>query len=63
MKQHLTVQEVAASLSCSEQTVRGMIRSGRLPAIRLGRTFRIREDQVAASLSHDKASVSRHKKA
>lgn len=36
-----TVQEVADILSLSEQTIRKLIREGRLKAVRLGRTYRI----------------------
>lgn len=34
-----TVQEVAKILSLSEQTIRMLIREGKLQAIRLGRTY------------------------
>ena len=35
-REYLTVAEVAAELHCSEPTVRRRIRSGELPAVRLG---------------------------
>lgn len=35
-------------LSCSGQTVRKLIRDGRLPAYRVGRDFRIMSDDLTA---------------
>ncbi len=37
----LTVQEAAALLACSDDTVYAMIREGRIPAMRLRNTYRI----------------------
>ena len=42
----LTVQEVARRLHLHPITVRRMIKAGRLPAIRLGRSVRVRESDV-----------------
>lgn len=42
----VTVGEVAASLRVSNMTVYRLIQSGRLPAVRVGRSYRIREDDV-----------------
>ena len=50
MEQHLPVSEVAAKLSCCEETVKRMIRSGRLPAVKLGGQYRVAEGTIAASL-------------
>ena len=41
MKELLTVQEVADLLKTSRQQVRKMIHSGLLPAVRIGREWRI----------------------
>jgi len=41
MSDILTVSEVAEKLSCSNQTVRAIIKKGLLPAFRVGREFRI----------------------
>jgi excisionase family DNA binding protein len=37
----MTVEQVAARWQCSGQTVRNMIAANRLPALRLGRIYRI----------------------
>jgi len=39
----LTVNEVAGILRCEHKTVRALISSGKLKAVRLGRALRIRE--------------------
>jgi len=46
----LTVQEVADLMRVSTMTVYRMIKAGDLPAVRVGRSFRVREDDVAAYL-------------
>lgn len=47
----LTVREVAQMLSVSPMTVYRMIRSGDLPAIRIGRCYRVDRRVVEAFLS------------
>jgi excisionase family DNA binding protein len=47
----LTVGEVAATMRVSNMTVYRLIRSGQLPAIRVGKNYRIFESHVAAYLS------------
>jgi excisionase family DNA binding protein len=42
----LTVTEVAAHLRVSNMTVYRLINTGGLPAIRIGKSFRIREDDL-----------------
>jgi len=42
----LTVREVAAAMRVSTMTVYRLIRSGALPAIRVGKHFRIRESDL-----------------
>ncbi len=44
----LTADEVAAILRVSTMTVYRLIRSGELPAVRVGRTYRIREEDLDA---------------
>ena len=41
-----TVEEVADLMRVSRTTVYRMIREGELPAVRLGRGYRLREDAV-----------------
>jgi excisionase family DNA binding protein len=43
---YLTVREVAATLRVSSMTVYRLINSGGLPAVRIGKSFRLREDDV-----------------
>jgi excisionase family DNA binding protein len=42
----LTVTEVAAILRVSNMTVYRLINTGGLPAVRIGKSFRIREDDL-----------------
>jgi excisionase family DNA binding protein len=42
----LTVAEVAAIMRVSKMTVYRLVHSGELPAVRVGRSFRVREDAV-----------------
>lgn len=45
---YLTVAEAAELLRCSPQTIRRLVRAGRLPALRLGRDLRISREALAA---------------
>ncbi len=47
----LTVREVAATMRVSTMTVYRLIKSGELPAIRVGKNYRIRESDVDRYLS------------
>ena len=47
----LTVAEVAATMRVSNMTVYRLIKSGELPAIRLGKTYRVLESEVERYLS------------
>ncbi len=42
----LTVAEVAAMMRVSKMTVYRLVHSGELPAVRVGRSFRVREDDA-----------------
>jgi excisionase family DNA binding protein len=42
----LTVAEVAAVMRVSKMTVYRLVHSGELPAVRVGRSFRVPEDKV-----------------
>lgn len=42
----LTVAEVAARMRVSKMTVYRMVHNGELPAVRLGRSFRVTEEDV-----------------
>jgi excisionase family DNA binding protein len=42
----LTVAEVAALMRVSKMTVYRLVHSGELPAVRVGRSFRVPEDTV-----------------
>lgn len=47
----MNVQEVAGLLRVSNQTVYNLARSGQLPAVKVGREWRFRRDEVLAALS------------
>jgi excisionase family DNA binding protein len=42
----VTVGEVASLLRVSNMTVYRLVQAGQLPAVRVGRSYRIREDDV-----------------
>jgi excisionase family DNA binding protein len=46
----LTVQEVAQLMRVSSMTIYRLIKSGELPAVRVGRSFRVRDVDVDAYL-------------
>lgn len=46
----LTVAEVAAIMRVSKMTVYRLVHSGELPAVRVGRSFRVPEQAVQAYL-------------
>jgi len=46
----LTVAEVAASMRVSKMTVYRLVHSGELPAVRVGRSFRVPEQAVTEYL-------------
>lgn len=48
----LTVSEVAATMRVSNMTVYRMIKSGDLPALRVGKNYRIRESDVGDYLAN-----------
>ncbi|MGH9106759.1 MAG: helix-turn-helix domain-containing protein [Acidimicrobiales bacterium] len=43
---YVTVSEVAQLLRVSNMTVYRLVQSGQLPALRVGRSYRIREEDV-----------------
>lgn len=43
---YVTVAEVAALLRVSNMTVYRLVQAGAIPALRVGRSYRIREDDV-----------------
>lgn len=47
----LTVNEVADLLRVSRMTVYRLIKEGQMPALRVGRNYRLREDDVDEYLS------------
>ncbi|HEY2812449.1 MAG TPA: helix-turn-helix domain-containing protein [Acidimicrobiales bacterium] len=47
----LTVHEVADQLRVSTMTVYRLIKGGELPAARIGKSFRLREDDVDAFIA------------
>jgi len=48
---YLTVREVAGTLRVSNMTVYRLINAGELAAVRVGKSFRLREDDVNRYLS------------
>lgn len=48
---YLTVAEVADVMRVSRMTVYRLVHAGELPALRVGRSFRVPEDALAAYLA------------
>ena len=46
----LTIAEVASRMRVSKMTVYRLVHNGELPAVRVGRSFRVTEDDVNAYL-------------
>jgi excisionase family DNA binding protein len=53
----LTVAEVAATIRVSNMTVYRLIKNGDLPALRVGKNYRIRESDVDVFLSDRSVQV------
>jgi excisionase family DNA binding protein len=53
----LTVAEVAATMRVSNMTVYRLIKTGELPALRVGKNYRIRESDVDAYLAERSVQV------
>jgi excisionase family DNA binding protein len=47
----LTVNEVAELLRVSSMTIYRLIKDGDLPAVRIGKSYRLREDDIDAYLA------------
>jgi excisionase family DNA binding protein len=47
---YISKQYTAQALGVTERTIDNMIRDGRLPAYRIGRTVRLKLDEVEAAL-------------
>jgi excisionase family DNA binding protein len=56
----LTVSEVAAAMRVSNMTVYRLIKTGELPAVRVGKNYRIRETDVERYLSDRSVRVEGH---
>jgi len=56
--QLLTVPQVAAAFQVTAQTIRNWIDHGTLPAVRVGRAFRVRQEDVDALLERASADSS-----
>jgi excisionase family DNA binding protein len=57
-RQLLTVPQVAAAFQVTAQTIRNWIDHGTLPAVRVGRAFRVRSEDVDALLERASADSS-----
>jgi excisionase family DNA binding protein len=53
----LTVAEVADLMRVSNMTVYRMVESGKLPAVRFGRSYRIPESALAAAIELPRADA------
>jgi excisionase family DNA binding protein len=53
----LTAAEVAGTMRVSNMTVYRLIKSGELPALRVGKSYRVRESDVAGYLAERSVKV------
>jgi excisionase family DNA binding protein len=53
MMEFLTVEEIANTLKVSVQTVRNWIKTGKLPALKVGRQWRVRKEDFEKYLEGD----------
>ena len=53
MHEYLTPQDIADTLKISVQKVRNMVRAGELPAIKVGRQWRVRKADFEKYLEGD----------
>ena len=58
LRQLLTVPQVAEEFQVTAQTIRNWIDQGVLPAVRVGRAFRVRREDVDALLERASAASS-----
>ncbi len=56
-REFLTIHETAQELGCGDSTVREMIQDGRLPAVQLGRVFRIPRSVLTAMANEAVAKI------
>ncbi len=54
---YLTVAEVAETMRVSKMTVYRLTRSGELPAVRVGRSYRVPQDALEAFLASSPAAL------
>jgi excisionase family DNA binding protein len=54
----LTIAEAAEWLSVDHKTVRRMVERGEIPALRVGRVWRIEPEEIRAALAHRPAAPS-----
>lgn len=57
-KKFMTLEDVADMLGVNYQLIYRLVRSGELPAIRLGRVYRVTQDDLQAYLSGQKTGAS-----
>ncbi len=54
--QMLTIKQAAQALAVCDETIRRRIRSGQVPAIRIGAVLRVRLEDLLAALAVGKAA-------
>ena len=57
---YIPVKELASKLKCSEETIRRLIRSKQLPAIKIGHDYRIDENTLQLSLGTSSKTTGRN---
>ncbi|MBN2023591.1 MAG: helix-turn-helix domain-containing protein [Pirellulales bacterium] len=58
-KRMVTVPDMAKYLGCSQETVRRMLREGKIPGLKLFKDWRMDAEQVTLALSNDRAAGDR----
>lgn len=62
MPEFLSIKEVAELLRLNERTILGYVRSGKIPAANVGRTYRIRKSDIDALFIQQKDFENQMKK-
>lgn len=57
MMEFLTVEEIASTLKVSVQTVRNWIKTGKLPALKVGRQWRVRKEDFEKYLEGENTNA------
>lgn len=56
MAKYVPVKQLAKDLACCQETVRRMLRAGEIPGVKVGKDWRVDQQQAIAALSQPNGS-------